>query len=588
VDVIRAGLDLSVGRWKALLVAFTLLSITAMAIEGVSTVATFERGVEGLLGVKRDQVMHDGQAAFVVRGFEPWSRARESGLKVGDTFIPDHWYDTGRAFAPGESIGGTIVRDGASSRAELPTTPRPIERMEKLHFFVNTATCSLGILISVAIGFRQADRRSSRALAFAFLWFSTNLGAGYAPPQWPLAFVRVINSAAFVPGWYFLLWFAIHYPDGTPAGWRRGLRRLLPLFLAGAGVGTAMYVAAALGRITEEAAGTAYLMYVGAAGSLALVAFWDGWRRSSGVPRQRFTWLLGGFALFLVVSYSSWVSWLLIDEASEYVNLVSVLGSLAMYIGLSYAILRHRVLDMGLAVNRSLVFAVVGALLLGTFQFLNVVTGRLLHFDDPARAGLLSAVLAALVVLAYPKVKPKAEWLIDRLFFREWVARESDLARFVADARGFTEASSLATALVGAVDRFASRAGATLYVRTGGSRFERQQGSTAGASQTTAPADLEADEPLVVALRGGRSVARCDEVYSALPGELAVVLSRQRELDAFVLVGRARDGSVLRSDEVAALRGALQAVGIEWQALRWDALQRERVRARDPANELIA
>jgi hypothetical protein len=579
VDVIRAGRDLSVGRWKALLVAFTLLSITAMGIEFVSAMAAFERGVEGLWGVKRDQVVHDGQPGFVVRGFEPWSLARKAGLKVGDIFIPDHGYDTGRSFAPGESVGGTIVRDGASLRAELPTTPRRIERMEKLHFFVNAAACSLGILISLAIGFRQADRKSSRALALAFLWFSTNLGAVYAPTHWPLVFVRVMSDAAFVPGWYFLLWFAIHYPDGIPAGWRRGLRRVLPLFLVGAVVGTAMYVAAAVGRITEEAAGTAYLVYVGAAGPLALVAFWDGWRRSSGVSRQRFTWLLGGFALFLVVSYSSWVSWLFIDAASEYVNLVSVLGSLAMYVGLSYAILRHRVLDMGVAVNRSLVFAVVGAALLGTFQFLNVVTARLLHFDDPAKAGLLSAVLAALVVLAYPKVKPKAEWLIDRLFFREWVAREADLARFVADARGFTEASSLATALLGAIDRFTARAGASLYIRTGDGRFERQQGSRVGSPQPAAPHVLDADEPLAVSLRAGRSVSRCEEAHSALPGELGVVLYRPRELDAFVLIGRSRDGSILRSDEVAALSAALQSVGVEWQALRWEALQRDPVRA---------
>lgn len=570
---------MSVGRWKALLVAFALISVTVMGIEGLSAVAAFERGVEGLYGVKRDQVTHDGRTAFVVREFAPWSLAPQSGFQVGDTFIPDRWYDVGRSFAPGESIGGTIVRDGASLRTEVTTPPRPIERMEKLFFFLNAGLCSLGILISLAIGFRQPDRRSSRALALAFLWFSTNLGATYAPPQWPLVVVRVINDAALVPGWYFLLWFAIHYPDGIPTGWRRGLRRVLPLFLIGAMVGTAMHVASALGRIAPDAAGKAYLVYVGAAGPLTLVAFWDGWRRSSGVSRQRFAWLLGGFALFFVVSYSTWVNWLVIDASEHYVKLASVLGSLAMYVGLSYAILRHRVLDMGLALNRSLVFAVVGAVLLGTFQLLQVVTARLLHFDDPAKAGLLSGVLAVLVMLAYPKVKPRAEWLIDRLFFRDWVAREADLASFAADARGFTEASSLATALVGAVDRFTARVGATLYVRASDGRFERQQASTAGAPQTDAPQVLDADEPVAVALRAGRSVARCDEVHSALPGELAMVLSRQRELEAFILVGRRRDGSVLRSDEVAALRGTLQAVGVEWQALRWDALRRERVRA---------
>jgi hypothetical protein len=582
MDFVRQGLDMSVGRWKALLVAFALLSITAMGIEFLSAVAAFERGVEGRWGVKRDSVMHDGQTAFIVREFSPESLAPQSGLQVGDTFIFERWYDVGRSFAPGESVGGTIVRDGASWRAEVPTTPRPIDRMEKLYFFLNAGMCSLGILISLAIGFRQADRRSSRALALAFLLFSTNLNGTYAPPEWPLVFARVMHNAALVPGWYFLLWFAIHYPDGIPAGWRRGLRRALPLFLVGAVVGMLMYVASALGRIADDAAGTAYLVYVGAVGPLTLVAFWDGWRRSSGVLRQRFTWLLGGFALFLVVSYSTWLNWLVIGASQQYFNLVAVVGSLAMYVGLSYAILRHRVLDMGLAVNRSLVVAVVGAVLLGTFHLLQVVTARLLHFDDPAKAGLLSGVLAVLVMLAYPKVKPKVEWVIDRLFFRDWVARETDLARFAADAPGFTDASSLATALVGAVDRFTGGAGATLYVRNGDGRFERRQAATGGAPQTAVPQSLDADEPVAVALRAGRSVARCDEVHSALPGELALVLSRQRELDAFVLIGRARDGGVLRSDEVAALRGALQSVGVEWQALRWEALQGERVRAGGP------
>jgi hypothetical protein len=578
MDLIRAGLDISVGRWKALLVAFALLSITVMGIEAMSAGAAFGRGDEGLLGIKRDAVMHNGQAAFVVREFQPWSLARESGLQVGDVFIPDHWYDTGRSRAPGEQVGGTIVRDGVSRHVELPTTTRPIEWADKLHFVLNASLCGLGTLLGLAIGFRQADRKTSRALALAFLWWSMNLGRAYAPPHWPQVFVSLMNEAALVPGWYLGLWFAIHYPDGTPTGLRRGLRRVLPLFLMGAVVAVALSVAGEFGRITPDAARAVQAVYIGAAGALMLVAFWDGRRHSSGVLRQRFTWLLGAFALFYMVSYATWLD-ALFGAGLPYVTLVSVLGSLAMVLGLSYAILRHRVLDMGLAVNRSLVFAAVGMVLLGSFQLLQVVTARLLHFDDPAKAGLLSGVLAVLVVLSYPKVKPRAEWVIDRLFFREWVGREAELARFAADARGFTDASSLATALLGAIDRFTARGGATLYVRAGDGRFERQQGSTAGTPLSAAPQILDADEPLAVALRAGRSVARCDDVHSALPGELAMVMSRQRELEAFVLIGRPRDGSVLRADEVAALRAALQSVGAEWQALRWEGLQRERVRA---------
>jgi hypothetical protein len=121
-----------------------------------------------------------------------------------------------------------------------------------------------------------------------------------------------------------------------------------------------------------------------------LVAFWDGWRRSSGELRQHFSWLLGSFALFWVVSYATYLEDFFRTGSQALFQHAAVLGSLLALVGLTYAILRHRVLDMGLALNRSPVFTVVGTVLLGSFQFLQVVTGRLLHFDDPAKAGLVS------------------------------------------------------------------------------------------------------------------------------------------------------------------------------------------------------
>jgi hypothetical protein len=569
MDLTRTGMGIGVGRWKALLIAFCLLSATLMGIEGAAAVAAFARGTEGRLGVLTEPVMHDGRRAGAVRAFAPWSLAPQAGVRVGDLLQHDRWFDRGRSYRPGESIAMTVVRDGQPLPTQVTAVEQPIESLERWHFALNAALCGLGTLLGLVIGLRQAHLRTSRALALAFVWWALNLGDHYSPAVWPQAVVSVVMAAALVPGWYLGLWFAIHYPDEQPQGVRRALRRVLPLFLLALVPVEGVAVASALGLASAAMFSWTQLPYIGAAGLLMLVAFWDGWRRSSGELRQRFTWLLGAFALLWTVSYATWLGDLLNADAMPWLQRVSVVGSLAALIGLTYAILRHRVLDMGLALNRSLVFAVVGAVLLGSFQFLQVVTGRLLHFDDPARAGLLSAVLAALVVLAYPKVKPRAEWLVDRLFFSDWVAREADLARFAADARGHTDATALAAAVVAALDRFTIGAGAALYVRDGNGRFARQPGATLDA-----PALVEADEPLAVALRAGHAVARCDEVHSALPGEQALVFSRQRELDAFVLIGRRRDGRALRSDEVAALRDATWAAGVEWQALRWEAMRR--------------
>lgn len=575
MDLIRAGLDIGGGRWKALLITFCLFSVTLMGIEGAAALATFARGAVGALGVQGEAVMHEGRRAILVRKFAPWSLAPQAGVQVGDVLQTEHWIDNIRAYRPGETIAMTVVRQGIAVPTPITAVGRPIGSLQRWHSALSATLCGLGTLLGLLIGLRQSQRKPSRALALAFLWWSLNLGMNYTTAGVLSVVLSVVFWLALAPGWYCGLWFAIHYPDEQPQGWRRGLRRVLPLFLAALVPVEVVALGLALDRASPEWFNWTQVPYIGAAGLLMLVAFWDGWRRSTGELRQRFSWLLGAFALMWAVSYATWLGDLaasgdLIDaEVQRWLGRISVVGSLTALFGLTYAILRHRVLDMGLALNRSLVFAVIGAVLLGSFHFLNVLTGRLLHFDDPAKAGLLSAVLAGFVGLAYPKVKPRAEWLVDRLFFSPWVAREADLARFAADARGYTEATALATALVAAVDRFTTGDGAALYVRQLDGRYALQPGATLAAPQV-----LGADEPLAVALRAGRSVAGRDDVHSTLPGELAMVLSRQRDLDAFVLIGGQRDGRALRPDEVAALRDALQTAGIEWQALRWEASQR--------------
>ncbi|MEP7276431.1 MAG: hypothetical protein ABI812_08760, partial [Betaproteobacteria bacterium] len=52
----------------------------------------------------------------------------------------------------------------------------------------------------------------------------------------------------------------------------------------------------------------------------------------------------------------------------EDLGLVQNVAALAAEAGLVYAVLRRRIFDFGLAVNRTLVFGIVGAILLGVFQ----------------------------------------------------------------------------------------------------------------------------------------------------------------------------------------------------------------------------
>ena len=65
-----------------------------------------------------------------------------------------------------------------------------------------------------------------------------------------------------------------------------------------------------------------------------------------------------------------------------------------MPIGNINALMRRRIVDFGLAVNRGLVFAKVGAILLGVFQAANRLVTTFLRFDDENRTMLLSTILA--------------------------------------------------------------------------------------------------------------------------------------------------------------------------------------------------
>ena len=571
MDPIKAGLDMSTGRWKSLLAAFSLFAALVIGVELYHGLPAIERGYEGRLGIATEELRQSGRRFEVIRKIEPWSRIGEFGAEVGDLIVADRWYDLGRSQQVGEVIGLTLSKGGQSRHILAPTVARPIKPLDKVFYLLNAVLCTTGILFGLAVGFRQPDRLASRALALAFVCWSINVYPAFTPPVVPHVIGRFVFEVALLPGWYLALWFAVHYPDQAPTGWRALLRRVMPVYLLACVVCIGLSAARGLGQFARESV-FSYTAFVGVTGLSMLVSFWDGWRRSEGVLSQRFAWLLGSFSLFFLSSYVTYIADLTQWEFRFETMFVSVLGSLLMYVGLAYAVLRHRVLDFGLAINRSLVFALVGAVLLGSFQVLQFIVGRFLHFEDPTKAGLLSAVLAATVLLAFPRVKPWADKLVDHVFFAAWVSREEALRRFVETAAHFTQVQALSAAFVAEVDRFTGMAGCAIYLRTGASGFER-----IGSTIREAPAHADDNEPVIVALRAGRKAVRCDEAHSELPGDLAVPLGSRDGHAGCLLLGRKPSGDHLRADEVEALSHAALRVGANLQALTIVSLSRELV-----------
>ncbi len=566
MDPVKAVLEMSIGRWKLFIAAFALFSALVGGIELRDGLPATALGEMGSLGYVSEPFSQAGPRARIIRKIEPWSPLRESGVEVGDLITFDNWYDYARIKRVGEAIGLTITRNEESRHVTVSAVARPITLDNKMEYLLNALRCAIGLVFGLIVGLRQPDRVSSRALALAFIWSSINITWQYSPPGVLLTIEALVFWIALVPGMYLLLWFAVHYPDQTPTGLRVLMRRALPayLFACVVGIGLAPLGAFKYYAAVPDAFGAVFTWVTGLS---VLAALWDGWRHSEGALRQRFLWLLGSFSLGVITACIGFVAPL---GYANTTNMVSTVGGLLMYAGLTYAVLRHRVLDLGVALNRSLVFALVGAVLLGTFQALQFFVGHFLHLEDPAKAGLLTAVLAATVLLAFGRVKPWAERIVDGVFFASWVARENALRRFVDTTAHITQLQALAAAFVAEVDRFTGTAGCAIYLRTADASFER-----IGTSIPDAPAHVDENDPVVLSLRAGDKAVHCEDVHSVLPGQLALPLGARDGHAGFLLLGRKSDGADINPDEIEALGDAALRVGADLQTLTIVMLGRE-------------
>lgn len=161
--------------------------------------------------------------------------------------------------------------------------------------------------------------------------------------------------------------------------------------------------------------------------------------------------LLCGLALLAIVSLRLFARSRLTDAVFGILFALFTAGPLS----LAYAVLRHRVFDLGVILRRGLQYALARRLLVSALPVLAAVflADLLLHGDQPILAvfrarGWVYAVLAALAAVAYTQ---RQKWLdaLDRRFFREHYDARRILREVVEEvhaARTFEEEAPRAVA----------------------------------------------------------------------------------------------------------------------------------------------
>jgi hypothetical protein len=290
---------------------------------------------------------------------------------------------------------------------------------------------------------------------------------------------------AWAQGWYWFLLIALVlfylpllFPDG-----RLPSRRWLP-FAVLMGVGTLSIVV--LGALTDTLSGQdvdyrienpvgieglapveslpvfgllGILLGVGCVGSAAAVVV--RFRRARGIERQQMKWFLYATALIPVFP--------LLDRLPNIVDAV-VLGLLivAIPIAIGIAILRYRLYDIDVVINRTLVYGVL------SFTLALIYVGGVVSLQYVFRAvtgseSQLAVVASTLAIAAlFGPLRRRIQDLIDRRFYRRKYDTAKTLEAFSSKLREETDLDRLDDELVAVVKETLQPAHISLWLWDGG------------------------------------------------------------------------------------------------------------------------
>jgi hypothetical protein len=257
--------------------------------------------------------------------------------------------------------------------------------------------------------------------------------------------------------WRWVAWpvgaaIALLIVAASPALWPERRELALGLETEGdlSGIQAAVVVAAAV------------VLFLGVLASVASLIL--RFRRSRGVERQQLKWFtlagaltaLGGLAVFLPTD-SVWTAVLFFGAA------------LSIPVAAGIAILRYRLYDIDVVVNRTLVYGSVTALLAGSY--LGLVLLLQVAFSPVTEGSGLAVALSTLAVAAvFRPVRGRVQALVDRRFYRRKYDAQRTLEGFAAHLRDEVDLDALRGELTGVVGETMQPSHVSLWLRIPGAR----------------------------------------------------------------------------------------------------------------------
>ena len=281
------------------------------------------------------------------------------------------------------------------------------------------------------------------------------------------------------------------------------------------------------------------------------------YRQADVVQRLRLRWLLWSSLVFVAAIFLNDTQWL----GSTALALTPQLMLMLALTGFLYAVLRHRVVDVTVFLNRALVYAATTSLVLGLFALLESLIERT-ALGHGASLALEFAVPLGLGV-ALSTVHRRIDAIVERFLFRRQYRMETALRKFAEECAFVTQSENLFDLTVAQIARHTGAPRVALYQHISEAYVRvRQKG------ESVLPEQVDADDLAFIGLRARNAELDLDDTQSQLGRDgYAFPLMVRGTLLGALIVGQ-RHGEHYAADERELLFHVAHEVGAALFALR--------------------
>ena len=355
------------------------------------------------------------------------------------------------------------------------------------------ALLSAALLAFPTVGALVTSRRRGNAIGWLFCVVGELFGLQSAAYGWGVyaLFTRPgelpgAELAAWLSSWLFVpvlfcipVYLFLLFPDGRPIS-----RRWRPVaWLAGAGllattVGNALSPGHLDGSPFETIENPAGLAGGGEALELATVV--GNWltlasillagvslilrfRRADGPERQQLKWFASAAALFAATTIV--YTFLLAGVAEQAGQISTLLAFASIPVAVGVAILRHRLYDIDVVINRTLVYGSLTVMLVAIYFGGIVVLQRVFVLLTGQQSTLAVVASTLLIAALFTPIRRRIQSFIDRRFYRRKYDAQKTLEDFSVKLREKTDLDALNDDLVGVVTETMQPAHVSLWLR---------------------------------------------------------------------------------------------------------------------------